>query len=163
MLISLVMQHSGPESAPPLTERDISELAAVLPVEAREQLQHMLTVEEKQIAARQWIHAAMLSLFRPPKVSRDELERFFTQLPAETRERLERLPRNRMYDELARRYDMQRRGRDRWRRDHRGRFRPNGPPPPGASPGHGPPDDHDQPHRGPRHGGPAAHPRDPAT
>lgn len=87
------------ESLP--TAEQIDKLVARLSDEAQEEFLLQDSVEKKRMLARGLIQAVTESRRRPPEVSPDELERFFSELSPEDQERLERLPPDRMKRELT--------------------------------------------------------------
>ena len=141
----------------------INKLVNKLSQEAQREFRAQETDADKRKLARSWIQAATASRMRPPKISPDELERYFREdLKPEEREELERMPRDRMQFELSRMYfrdQMRRRmkggpphwghdrgdrrmrggpnrngGSGRDRTDRRGSRRPPPPPPDGERP-----------------------------
>ncbi len=110
--------------------------------------------DQKQRLLTDWIRSSIRSRFRPPPVRDEDLLRMMPDLPPEDRAALEALPRERLYAELRKRYEMWRglkdprsfgRGRSGRRgEDFRGppgrRGREGGPPGFGPPPPNGPND-----------------------
>lgn len=113
---------------------EVDRLIATLSPTAQEYIQGV-NAENKANVVRSWIRAAVLSRFGPPRVSPEELERFYQNLDRAEKERFERMPAYRMEHELRREYFRRELGRRRW-----GDFGPPGPP--GPPPDNGPPPDH---------------------
>ena len=87
------------------TSVQIDKLVDKLSQEAQREFRAQETDSDKRKLARSWIHAATASRMRPPKISAEELERYFREdLRPEEREELERMPRDRMQFELSRMY-----------------------------------------------------------
>ena len=86
-----------------LTDEDVNRLASGLSKEVRQTLAEVQDDQDRQDLLRRWVAAALFSHMMP-KVTDDELEPFYDQLPPALKERLENLPRSRMKSELRRLY-----------------------------------------------------------
>jgi hypothetical protein len=67
-----------------------------------------LDAEKKDELLANWIRRAAWSRFKPPPISDKQLDRMISELPAEERQKLERLPRERVYEELRKRFELTR-------------------------------------------------------
>jgi hypothetical protein len=107
---------------------DINRLIPQLSQTARNRFLGLEGVEEQNQLLERWLRESFRWRMRPPPATNDELLRIIKELPAEERERLEKLPRDELVQRLRERWESQ----QMWRR--------RGPPrrfPPGRDEGRG--------------------------
>ena len=110
-LLFRARQRSGPGRSPidliQLDDADVRRLSDQLSEQVRHTLEEVQDDQQRQDLLRSWVAAANLSR-RLPQVSQRELRTFHGNLPPETREHLENLPRDRRRSELRQLYMKQR-------------------------------------------------------
>ena len=103
-MLIMPLQYRRSDSDMPLpTREDFDKLLASLSPTTKKQLEQAKTPEERQSRTRDLVRAAIFSRFFPP-VSDEELRKFYTSLPTESRERLEAFDHEQMTRELRRMY-----------------------------------------------------------
>jgi hypothetical protein len=117
----------GAPALPAPTDAEFDRLREKLSEEARHALDTLDAAQQKLQLLAHWHRASMWTRMMPPKVSREELERFFAEeLDPERRDELEKLPREQFEQQLRRYYWMHKLRS--WRGGHRPPFlrRPDG-------------------------------------
>ena len=124
-LVSSLMWRRWDDDSPKPTEADVDQLLPSLSEETRRELARTSTKEEKLLAVRDLVRAAVLSKVFPP-ISDDQRQQVFAKLNSVERERLEQMAPDMMRRELTRLYHAEQfRQREGWRGD--GRPGPGGP------------------------------------
>jgi hypothetical protein len=89
-------------------DEEMQKLKTQLSAAAKQELSRAEKEGRLAELAERWSRAAMLSRHAPPQVSREELQRFYSELSSQQREYLENLSAERMEQELTRLYHFSR-------------------------------------------------------
>jgi hypothetical protein len=122
-LVTSLMWRRGDDDSPKPSESDVAELLPKLSEETRKQIDRTTSTEEKLLAVRTLVGAAVLSKVFPP-ISDEQRQQVFAKLNSVERDRLEQMAPDMMRRELTRMYHAEQfRSREGWR---------GGPPGPGG-------------------------------